>query len=109
MRSWEQSLRCVGSTVLPLPQNARRGPCLGQGLRLLRALAPQIRVNSVNPTLVMTNMGKQVLENPDLFKRMQERHPLGKLAGQRGCGGAGGQRGAPSSSRTLRRLLPQQS
>ncbi|XP_049632871.1 carbonyl reductase [NADPH] 2-like [Suncus etruscus] len=40
----------------------------------------KIRVNSVNPTVVMTNMGKQVLEDPELFKRLQERHPLGKFA-----------------------------
>uniref|UniRef100_UPI0020200496 carbonyl reductase [NADPH] 2 n=1 Tax=Myodes glareolus TaxID=447135 RepID=UPI0020200496 len=40
----------------------------------------KIRVNSVNPTVVLTDMGKKVSENPEFAKKLMERHPLRKFA-----------------------------
>ncbi|XP_057632044.1 carbonyl reductase [NADPH] 2 [Chionomys nivalis] len=40
----------------------------------------KIRVNSVNPTVVLTDMGKKVSENPDFAKKLKERHPLRRFA-----------------------------
>ncbi|CAO2646433.1 Carbonyl reductase [NADPH] 2 [Lemmus lemmus] len=40
----------------------------------------KIRVNSVNPTLVLTDMGKKVFMDPDFAKKFKERHPLRKFA-----------------------------
>ncbi|XP_036613532.1 carbonyl reductase [NADPH] 2-like [Trichosurus vulpecula] len=40
----------------------------------------QIRVNTVNPTVVLTNMGKQVVAYPELAKSIKERTPLKKFA-----------------------------
>ncbi|XP_007524526.1 carbonyl reductase [NADPH] 2-like [Erinaceus europaeus] len=42
----------------------------------------KIRVNSVNPTLVLTAMGQSVFENPEIAQRMKERHPQQKLAAE---------------------------
>uniref|UniRef100_H0WCF4 Dicarbonyl and L-xylulose reductase n=1 Tax=Cavia porcellus TaxID=10141 RepID=H0WCF4_CAVPO len=43
-------------------------------------LSVQIRVNAVNPTVVMTPMGKANWSNPDKAKVMLDRIPLGKFA-----------------------------
>lgn len=40
----------------------------------------KIRVNSVNPTVVLTDMGKKVSADPELSRKMKERHPLRKFA-----------------------------
>ncbi|XP_075418512.1 carbonyl reductase [NADPH] 2 [Tenrec ecaudatus] len=40
----------------------------------------KIRVNSVNPTVVLTAMGQNVCEDPELARRLKERHPLKKFA-----------------------------
>ncbi|XP_006886194.1 PREDICTED: carbonyl reductase [NADPH] 2-like [Elephantulus edwardii] len=40
----------------------------------------KIRVNSVNPTVVLTNMGKRVSEDPEFARKLKERHPLKKFA-----------------------------
>ncbi|CAO2646435.1 Carbonyl reductase [NADPH] 2 [Lemmus lemmus] len=40
----------------------------------------KIRVNSVNPTVVLTDMGKKVSADPDFAKKLKERHPLRKFA-----------------------------
>ncbi|KAM6163448.1 carbonyl reductase [NADPH] 2 [Rhynchocyon petersi] len=40
----------------------------------------KIRVNSVNPTVVLTDMGKRVSEDPELARKLKERHPLKKFA-----------------------------
>ncbi|XP_043818590.1 carbonyl reductase [NADPH] 2-like [Dromiciops gliroides] len=40
----------------------------------------QIRVNTVNPTVVLTPMGKKVSDNPEFVKAMKKRTPLGKFA-----------------------------
>ncbi|XP_055971351.1 carbonyl reductase [NADPH] 2-like [Sorex fumeus] len=40
----------------------------------------KIRVNSVNPTVVQTAMGQQVLNNPEVARQLKTRHPLGKFA-----------------------------
>lgn len=50
---------------------------------------PQIRVNSVNPTVVLTDMGKKVSANPEFARKLKERHPLRKFAGQLGTVGEG--------------------
>uniref|UniRef100_A0A673VPT2 Carbonyl reductase 2 n=1 Tax=Suricata suricatta TaxID=37032 RepID=A0A673VPT2_SURSU len=44
----------------------------------------KIRVNSVNPTVVLTSMGQKVLMDPEIARKLKERHPLKKFAGQRG-------------------------
>ncbi|XP_003464869.1 carbonyl reductase [NADPH] 2-like [Cavia porcellus] len=40
----------------------------------------KIRVNSVNPTLVLTAMGKHVVPDPEMARKLKERHPLKKFA-----------------------------
>lgn len=42
----------------------------------------QIRVNSVNPTVVMTKMGRLGWSDPEKAKAMMSRIPLGRFAGQ---------------------------
>lgn len=42
----------------------------------------QIRVNSVNPTVVMTEMGRLGWSDPEKAKSMTSRIPLGRFAGQ---------------------------
>uniref|UniRef100_A0A8C0DSC4 Uncharacterized protein n=1 Tax=Balaenoptera musculus TaxID=9771 RepID=A0A8C0DSC4_BALMU len=41
---------------------------------------PQIRVNSVNPTVVLTAMGQQALSDPEFARKLKERHPLRQFA-----------------------------
>ena len=43
--------------------------------------APQIRVNAVNPTVVLTELGRAHWGNPELGKPMLEKIPLGRFAG----------------------------
>ncbi|KAM4843425.1 carbonyl reductase [NADPH] 2-like [Thomomys bottae] len=40
----------------------------------------QIRVNTVNPTVVPTNMGRPVSEDSEVARKLKERHPLRKFA-----------------------------
>ncbi|XP_007957753.1 carbonyl reductase [NADPH] 2 [Orycteropus afer afer] len=40
----------------------------------------KIRVNSVNPTVVLTAMGRRVSEDPEFARKLKERHPLKKFA-----------------------------
>ncbi|XP_004695557.1 PREDICTED: L-xylulose reductase [Condylura cristata] len=40
----------------------------------------KIRVNSVNPTVVLTAMGKSVTQDQEFTLRLKERHPLRKFA-----------------------------
>ncbi|XP_039082490.1 carbonyl reductase [NADPH] 2-like [Hyaena hyaena] len=40
----------------------------------------KIRVNSVNPTVVLTAMGQKVLTDPEVARKLKERHPLQKFA-----------------------------
>lgn len=42
----------------------------------------QIRVNSVNPTVVMTEMGRLAWSEPEKASAMTSRIPLGHFAGQ---------------------------
>lgn len=42
----------------------------------------QIRVNSVNPTVVMTEMGRLAWSDPEKAQTMMSRIPLGNFAGQ---------------------------
>lgn len=44
----------------------------------------QIRVNAVNPTVVMTTMGRANWSDPHKAKVMLDRIPLGKFAGKLG-------------------------
>lgn len=44
----------------------------------------QIRVNAVNPTVVMTPMGRTNWSDPHKAKAMLDRIPLGKFAGKLG-------------------------
>ena len=40
----------------------------------------KIRVNSVNPTVVLTDMGKKVSADPEFARKLKERHPPRKFA-----------------------------
>ncbi|XP_047613545.1 LOW QUALITY PROTEIN: carbonyl reductase [NADPH] 2-like [Phacochoerus africanus] len=40
----------------------------------------KIRVNSVNPTVVLTAMGRSVTSDPELARKLKERHPMRKFA-----------------------------
>lgn len=40
----------------------------------------------MNPTVVLTAMGQQVCSDPEVVRKLKERHPLRKFAGQRVCG-----------------------
>lgn len=44
----------------------------------------QIRVNAVNPTVVMTPMGQANWSDPQKAKTMLDRVPLGRFAGESG-------------------------
>lgn len=65
-------------------------------------LRPQIRVNSVNPTVVLTAMGQKVSADPEFSRKLKERHPLRKFAGQ------GGLRGVAARLELLGRVSPAQ-
>lgn len=74
----------------------------GRGLKpvgagLVHCPWPQIRVNSVNPTVVLTAMGKHVTADPEVLRKLKERHPLQKFAGRWATGGVGGGRCAQGS------------
>ena len=43
----------------------------------------QIRVNAVNPTVVMTAMGKKAWSDPNKAAGMLSRIPLGRFVGKR--------------------------
>ena len=45
----------------------------------------QIRTNAVNPTVVMTSMGRKNWSDPEVAKPMLDKIPLGKFAGMRTC------------------------
>lgn len=49
----------------------------------------QIRVNAVNPTVVMTPMGQAAWSDPQKAKAMLDRIPLGRFAGELGRSPAG--------------------
>lgn len=53
--------------------------CLTEGPVLCSG---QIRVNSLNPTVVMTEMGRIGWSDPEKAKTMTSRIPLGRFAGQ---------------------------
>lgn len=80
----------------------------GFGRRLrppLWPLRPQIRVNSVNPTVVLTAMGQKVSADPEFSQKLKERHPLRKFAGQGGLRGVAGPAGAAGQSQPGRAAL----
>nr|XP_005597097.2 carbonyl reductase [NADPH] 2 [Equus caballus] len=60
--------------------------CTKGGMTMLtKAMAMElgphkIRVNSVNPTVVLTAMGKHVTADPEVLRKLKERHPLQKFA-----------------------------
>lgn len=41
----------------------------------------QIRVNSVNPTVVLTDMGRRVWSAEDVVREFKKKIPLGRFAG----------------------------
>ena len=49
----------------------------------MRRIATQIRVNAVNPTVVMTAMGKKAWSDPGKAAGMLSRIPLGRFVGKR--------------------------
>lgn len=81
-----RSLGCEVGGWLEHGKQAEPGGGLVCRLRL-RPPAPwsQIRVNSVNPTVVLTAMSQQNLSDPEFARKVKERHPLKKFAGQTGC------------------------
>ncbi|XP_070339957.1 carbonyl reductase [NADPH] 2 isoform X1 [Equus asinus] len=72
--------------------------CTKGGMTMLtKAMAMElgphkIRVNSMNPTVVLTAMGKHVTADPEVLRKLKERHPLQKFAG----GGRGQQHPLPA-------------
>jgi len=54
---------------------------LYEALFLCVDMCVQIRVNAVNPTVVMTEMGQRVWSDAALADPMRARIPLGKFAG----------------------------
>ncbi|XP_077019263.1 carbonyl reductase [NADPH] 2 isoform X2 [Tamandua tetradactyla] len=68
-----------------LPNLATYSSTKGAMTMLTKAMAwelgpHKIRVNSVNPTVVLTAMGKQVMLDPEFAQKLKERHPLKKFA-----------------------------
>ena len=68
------------------PSCPGRLACLADLLSVL----VQIRVNAVNPTVVMTPMGQANWSDPQKAKAMLDRIPLGRFAGESGRSPAGG-------------------
>lgn len=59
--------------------------CLERPSVLFTSMASlQIRVNAVNPTVVMTPMGRTNWSDPHKAKAMLDRIPLGRFAGKLG-------------------------
>ena len=50
---------------------------------VLQHLVSQIRVNAVNPTVVLTDLGRAHWGNPEMGKPMLEKIPLGRFAGKK--------------------------
>eukprot|EP00069_Balaena_mysticetus_P017879 bmy_02237T0 len=64
-----------------LPNLAAYSSTKGAMTILTKAMAMElgphkIRVNSVNPTVVLTAMGQQALSHPEFARKLKERHPL---------------------------------
>ncbi|XP_027811388.1 carbonyl reductase [NADPH] 2 [Marmota flaviventris] len=70
---------------VPFPSLAVYSSTKGAMTMLTKAMAMElgpykIRVNSVNPTVVLTAMGKKVSAEPEFSRKLKERHPLRKFA-----------------------------
>ncbi|KAM5151148.1 carbonyl reductase [NADPH] 2 [Callospermophilus lateralis] len=70
---------------VPFPSLAAYSSTKGAMTMLTKAMAMElgpykIRVNSVNPTVVLTAMGKKVSADPEFSRKLKERHPLRKFA-----------------------------
>ncbi|XP_046319222.1 proline-rich protein 2 isoform X7 [Marmota monax] len=70
---------------VPFPSLAVYSSTKGAMTMLTKAMAMElgpykIRVNSVNPTVVLTAMGKKVSTEPEFSRKLKERHPLRKFA-----------------------------
>ncbi|KAM9044998.1 LOW QUALITY PROTEIN: carbonyl reductase [NADPH] 2-like [Megaptera novaeangliae] len=68
-----------------LPNLAAYSSTKGEMTILTKAMAMElgphkIRVNSVNPTVVLTAMGQQALSDPEFARKLKERHPLRQFA-----------------------------
>ncbi|XP_012888570.1 PREDICTED: carbonyl reductase [NADPH] 2-like [Dipodomys ordii] len=71
--------------LIPFPNLTSYCCSKGAMTMLTKAMALElgphkIRVNTVNPTLVMTDMGKGVSADPEFVRKLKERHPLRKFA-----------------------------
>ncbi|MBW02827.1 Carbonyl reductase [NADPH] 2, partial [Eschrichtius robustus] len=87
--------RCLSENIssmaahVTLPNLAAYSSTKGEMTILTKAMAMElgphkIRVNSVNPTVVLTAMGQQALSDPEFARKLKERHPLRQFAGQLG-------------------------
>ncbi|KAI4556569.1 hypothetical protein MJT46_015192 [Ovis ammon polii x Ovis aries] len=70
---------------VPFPSLAAYSSTKGAMTTLTKSMALElgpykIRVNSVNPTVVLTAMGQKVSADPEFSRKLKERHPLKKFA-----------------------------
>ncbi|MEQ2184702.1 hypothetical protein GOODEAATRI_010803 [Goodea atripinnis] len=74
---------CIGrATALALARYGARVTAVTRTQADLDSLVQEIRVNSVNPTAVMTEMGQLGWSDPEKARTMTSRIPLGRFAGQ---------------------------
>uniref|UniRef100_A0A4X1U9J7 Uncharacterized protein n=1 Tax=Sus scrofa TaxID=9823 RepID=A0A4X1U9J7_PIG len=76
-------VRCIpkGPKCCPLPTGSTKGAMTMLTKSMAMELGPhKIRVNSVNPTVVLTAMGRSVTSDPELARKLKERHPMRKFA-----------------------------
>ncbi|KAM7232480.1 hypothetical protein CapIbe_017241 [Capra ibex] len=81
------SLAAYNESLCPDPQRCLllTGSTKGAMTTLTKSMALElgpykIRVNSVNPTVVLTAMGQKVSADPEFYGKLKERHPLKKFA-----------------------------
>lgn len=75
-----------GTPPITQPSCPGRLACLAD----LLSVPVQIRVNAVNPTVVMTSMAQANWSDPQKAKAMLDRIPLGRFAGESGRSPSGG-------------------
>ena len=66
----------TGHSITSVAYCAAKAGVIGLTRRLATELAPKIRVNAVAPSVIVTDMVRDVLDTPEKRKRVAEMHPL---------------------------------
>ena len=66
----------TGHSITSVAYCAAKAGVIGLTRRLATELAPKIRVNAVAPSVIETDMVKNILDTPEKRRRVTEMHPL---------------------------------